>query len=195
MNSLLAESKAEAILRDCGLKDAPISLDTVCRYLNIRSCRFVRDDEVNFLAEHNVDQDDISMAEGFAFRAENGERIIKVVADYENMSHTRTIAAHEIGHHSLNHLGLNEVLLSTGVGAQCNPRDKREQQADDFARHLLVPMHLLKQYVTEFGIFERDALAAIFEVEPFVVEHQLDEWHASESIDYKNYISALKSIA
>lgn len=195
MSSLLAEVKAAAILRDCGLKDAPISLDTVCRHLNIRSRRFVRDDELNFLAEHNVDQDDINMAEGFAFRAENGERIIKVVADYENIPHMRTIAAHEIGHHSLNHLGLNEVLLSTGVDAQRNSRDKREQQADDFARHLLVPMHLLKQYVTEFGVCGRNDLAAIFEVEPFVVEHQLDEWHASESIDYRNYINTLKSIA
>lgn len=191
--SYLAEIKAKRLVCNYTTSNVPIPLNKICKELDIHFLKFTLPNERQFLLEHDKTEEEVQEAEGFAYKSTNGERIIKVFIDKSNIPHSRQVAANGIGHHMLNHLRRGEVLLSTTTSTSGD--DTREKEADDFARHLLVPINILKEYVRKTGICTHKELANAFNVEQSLIERQLKEWFTSESTDYKNYVNALQKTA
>lgn len=174
------QKKAERIVRDYAMDQAPVSLFKICEALHINFLKLEPLADRKFIKKNHSDPE---KTEGFAHLRTDGRKVIKVFIDPDNLAHTRLVAAHEIGHHVLNHLKRGDVLFSTRTLEQ--PEDDKEACADEFARHLLVPMHLLKRFVQDIGVSDFKVLASIFDVEEGLIQMQLACWQAEESPDFR----------
>ena len=169
MNSFV-KAKAEQVVNEYTTGVAPISLDTICQKLNIHFMKLDREIDRQFVEQFNSGS--VETCEGFAYLSEENEKYIKVKLDNDNLPHARFVLAHEIAHHVLNHLKPGQLLMSVASPAD-NPLNPIEALADEFARHLLVPLPLLKWHIERYSITDLEQLAAIFGVELEVITQQV----------------------
>lgn len=170
--SIFVQVVAEALARDYADNEVPISLNRICESRNIRMQTLVPEVDYPFLEETDFAKEStnsLDRVEGFASLTPSGKKYIKVRAEKMSLEHLRFVAAHEIAHHELNHLALGDTLMSLRSDSHQTKTQKRELQADEFARHLLVPCSVLKYYVRELDIIDEIELAKIFCVEKDVM--------------------------
>lgn len=107
-------------------------------------------------------------------------RVIAINANKPRL-HQRFSLAHELGHYALNHdylksQGLGAVDIDNPPGANIHPTDNFiEQEANEFAGELLVPMQMLKEKYR----YEKNGLklAAVFDVSMDVITISLMKHH------------------
>lgn len=133
------ELAARKILRDLGIKKAPISLDVIVKKLGIRLTQEPFDKELS----------GVLIKEGGA--------IAIGVNSQHHENRQRFTVAHEIGHYTLNHPGeifIDKTLRQKAVvvrrdGRSSEGTDKHEIEANRFAAELLMPNDLIHEEVSK----------------------------------------------
>lgn len=100
--------------------------------------------------------------------------------------------AHEIGHHVLNHLKPGDCL--NDVGLVCNDNDTYEKEANEFARHLLAPQHMVKRFIAELGISKIGELARVFNIPYEEMRTQVEEIHIRNNPMLRRLVKVRKHI-
>ena len=129
-NYKIARDKAWETLIECGISELPINLAEVVNRYGIYLIKY---SDSGYISRHNYPNED-----GYSRLVDN-----KPVIYYNDNKPTRRIRftiAHEIGHILLGHLSQGETLHRN---TENDVSDTREQQANVFARDILMPATVL----------------------------------------------------
>jgi Zn-dependent peptidase ImmA (M78 family) len=131
------ELAARKILRDLGLKKAPISLDVIVKKLGVRLAVEPFDEELSGVL------------------VKEGGAVAIGVNSAHHVNRQRFTVAHEIGHYVLDHPGemfIDKTLRQKAVvvrrdGRSSEGTDKHEIEANRFAAELLMPGNIVEEEV------------------------------------------------
>lgn len=129
-NYKIARDKAWKTLIECGICELPINLAEVINHYGIYLIKY---SDSNYISRHNSPTED-----GYS-RLIDGKPVI-YYNDKKPEHRVRFTVAHEIGHILLGHLSEGETLHRNTEQDTPNPK---EQQANIFARDLLMPATVL----------------------------------------------------
>lgn len=121
------------ILLDCGIKELPVSLNTICKHVGVRVISYVRGRSL--IRELGKTQE-AKRSDGFIVRLDDGPAIIFYNSRC-SIGRQRFTIAHELGHLLLGHQG---DLLNREPSPMDNPI---EREANAFAARLLAPSCVL----------------------------------------------------
>lgn len=131
-NYKIARDKVWEILIECGICELPINLAEVINHYGIYLIKYSDSD---YISRHNSPTED-----GYS-RLIDGKPVI-YYNDKRSEHRVRFTVAHEIGHVLLGHLSEGETLHRNTEQDTPNPK---EQQANIFARDLLMPAVVINQ--------------------------------------------------
>ncbi len=134
------EAAAQKVLRDIGIKKAPVSLELIAKRLEIELVQRALGDKLS----------------GVLINKE-GESIAIVVNSAHPENRRRFTIAHEIGHYVLGHPGemfVDQTLRQKAVvvkrdGRSSEGTDKHEIEANRFAAELLMPGDLIEAEIAK----------------------------------------------
>ncbi|RDC60700.1 hypothetical protein HME9302_01915 [Alteripontixanthobacter maritimus] len=128
---MAAEEKARLILKRLGPPVIPVDTTEIAKRLGVELHALPLDDELS----------------GMAFR--EGEKRVIIVNSTHHIHRRRFTAAHELGHHVLNHIS-DDVHVDTAVfhrnARSRTGEDEKEVEANAFAAELLMPRSALKVF-------------------------------------------------
>lgn len=131
-NYKIARDKAWQTLIECGISELPINLAEVINHYGIY---LIRHSDSDYISRHSSPNED-----GYS-RLIDGKPVI-YYNDKKPIHRVRFTIAHEIGHILLGHLSQGETLHRNTEQDTPNPK---EQQANVFARDLLMPAVVINQ--------------------------------------------------
>lgn len=124
------------LLIDCDIREMPIKIGAICKYLDIRVWSYENGIKI---IEHNNLQNLISKTDGFLIFLNDTPCIF--YNDKCTRQRMRFTVAHEIGHLILGHIKPDGI---TTINREVSPKDNpRETAANQFAARLLAPACIL----------------------------------------------------
>ena len=126
----IARDKAWETLIECGVCELPINLAKVINHYGIYLVRY---SDSNYINRHSSPSED-----GFSRLIDN--ELVIYYNDTKSLHRVRFTLAHEVGHILLGHLEFGETLHRN---TECDVLDIKEQQANVFARDILMPLTVL----------------------------------------------------
>jgi Zn-dependent peptidase ImmA (M78 family) len=134
------QTNVTQLLRDGGILEAPVDVESIARNLGI-------------VVKKTPTDDDIS---GFLWMSANSQAIIGV-----NMLHhpnrQRFTIGHEIGHfilHEFDEVHVDRAVVRRRDGSSSRGEDIDEIEANTFAANLLMPVEFLERDLIRFTIFD-----------------------------------------